>query len=278
MLFSNGMSLGKFIDAEKTITSISSHNLVLLNEKQKIRDVIGLMLEKGFRRIPVVNKQNHLKGMVTTMDILNFLGGGEKYRIFVKHKKSMSSPISDVMERHVITIDKKTSIRKSLNIFKGSGKGLYPVVDGNKVIGLVSEWDIIKNLKNEVKFKVKDFMVKRPMVTGNNFTSFEISKILCRGGFRRLPVMERGVLVGIITPFDVIKYLHDNHLENDLVNDKTMVKEIMQTDVVKSIPEENLMAVIKSMKLKGIGGFPVMENEELVGIITERDIIDALRE
>ncbi|MBN2043241.1 MAG: CBS domain-containing protein [Candidatus Aenigmarchaeota archaeon] len=276
MLFSNDLLLSKFIDVEKPITAISSHDLILLNEKQKTREVIDLIIDKGFRRIPVVDKKNHLKGIVTTMDILNFLGGGDKYSIFLKHRKSLSSPVSDIMERHVITIDKKTSIRKSLGIFKMKGKGLYPVVDGNRVIGLVSEWDIIKKLKHEVGLKVKDFMVKRPIVTGGNFTSFEISKILCRGGFRRLPVMDRGVLIGIITPFDVIKYLNGKNKEASLLEDKTRVWEIMQKDVVKIKPEANLMAVIKSMKMKGIGGFPVMENEELVGIITERNIIDAL--
>ncbi len=274
----NKLQLSRFVDTKRPVTSLASHSLVLLEENRSIRDAIEIMMKRGFRKIPLVNRKGELRGILTETDILNFLGGGEKSRIFRKHNRSLKIPVSNIAEKRVVAMDKKTDIRTALGIFKKRGKGLYPVLDGEKIRSVVSEWDIIKTMKSNIGVKVMDVMVKRPMVTGCDFTAYEVSKVLCKGGFRRLPVTKKGVLVGIITPHDVIRYLRKNKKESGLRKDKTTVDKMMERDIVSIGPDAYLSEAIRLMKTRGIGGFPVMENEELMGIITERDVIDALQE
>jgi CBS domain-containing protein len=238
-------------------------------------DVINLMLDNKFRKLPVVDKQNNIKGLIANVDILNTFGGGEKYRMFTLCRKSLSMKIRRVMEKHVRKLDKKTPIHKALEILKREGRGLYPVVERKKLKGLVSEWDFVKIIDNHIDLKVEDLMTKKPIVSEKDYTVFEVTKMICRGGFRRLPVVDNKILIGIVTPSDILKYLHENSKEKELVLDRTRIENIMNRNVITMKPEANLIDAIKIMKEKRIGGIPITEEEELVGILTERDIIDA---
>ena len=63
-----------------------SKNVSFIKEEKKLSEAIELILS-GFRRIPVVGEGNYVKGIISNIDILNYLGGGEKHQLFLKRKK-----------------------------------------------------------------------------------------------------------------------------------------------------------------------------------------------
>ncbi|MBI2179574.1 MAG: CBS domain-containing protein [Deltaproteobacteria bacterium] len=88
-----------------------------------------------------------------------------------------------------------------------------------------------------------------------------------RGGFRRLPVVSDGQLVGIITDRDIRE--HAGYL------DRTVVKTAMSKKPVTVTPATTLETAAQILLKRKFGGLPVMENGRLVGVITTSDILQA---
>lgn len=87
------------------------------------------------------------------------------------------------------------------------------------------------------------------------------------GGFRRLPVVENGQLVGIVSDRDVRQ--HMGHLE------QTKVNAVMTEEVVTVTPLTTLEEAAQVLLKRKIGGLPVVEEGKLAGIITTSDILQA---
>lgn len=88
------------------------------------------------------------------------------------------------------------------------------------------------------------------------------------GRFRRLPVLEYGKLVGIITERDLRQ--HWSYL------DSTKVGSAMTPDPVTITPRTTAEDVARLLLLHKIGGVPVVENGKLVGIVSTSDLLRAL--
>ena len=270
------LNLDMFLDAEKPVTEISSNKFAVSDEDAKLTEILDMILRRKMRKIPLVDESNNLKGIVTSIDILDLLGGGEKHNIFKKNKESLELDAEKFMTRHVRTIHFKTTIRKTAEKFRIDGIGLYPVVDSRKLISVISERDFVKLINRKTGIKAYEIMVEKPIFARKKYTVHEVAKMMCRGGFRRLPVVEENILLGIVTPTDILLHIRKNGIEDKLVFDRTPVHRVMNKNVIAADVEEDLFSVIKAMRKGNVGGLPVVEDDELVGILTERDILDVL--
>ncbi len=88
-----------------------------------------------------------------------------------------------------------------------------------------------------------------------------------KGGFRRLPVVSDGQLVGIISDRDVREYLG--------LLDRTEVKVAMSKKPITVRPATTVEAAAQILLKQRIGGLPVVEMNRLVGMITTSDILQA---
>lgn len=269
------IELARFVDPDLDIMEIASQAVVTCREDDRLREVIEVMLER-FRRLPVIDREENCKGIVTTTDILSYLGGGEKYELFVKNQKSLNIHISKLTSKRVYTLDKKTSIKKTLELFKTQRRGAYPIVYRKKLVGIVAEWDFVKQINEFVGIKVQDLMIRKPLVIKENYSVLDVAKIICRGGFRRLPIAKSNTLIGIVTPYDLLSYLSKERKLTRLELEHTPVKKIMNRDVTTIGPKFDIFDATQIIINKKIGGIVVTEGKELVGILTERDIVDSL--
>ncbi len=58
----------------------------------------------------------------------------------------------------------------------------------------------------------------------------------------------------------------------------TKVREVMQTDVVTCSPEEEISRLVKKLRINDVSGLPVTENYEVIGIVSEADVLDLIDE
>jgi acetoin utilization protein AcuB len=91
---------------------------------------------------------------------------------------------------------------------------------------------------------------------------------------RRLPVVEDGRLLGIITRSDLLEALGKDKLKRR--GEERSVDEIMTRKPVTVEQEETLERAAELMLQKKISGLPVVDGDRVVGIITESDIFRAL--
>ncbi|MDD2619493.1 MAG: CBS and ACT domain-containing protein [Syntrophomonadaceae bacterium] len=131
--------------------------------------------------------------------------------------------------------------------------------------------------------KVKDRMSKDVKTAGMDTSLTEAFRIMKENGIRRLPVMDKEKLAGIITLSDLNQAAPSSatslsiHELNYLLA-RTKIKDIMphQQNLLTIGPENYIETAAKMMRTNKISGLPVVDNGQLLGLITETDIFDAL--
>lgn len=127
---------------------------------------------------------------------------------------------------------------------------------------------------------VKDRMTRNPVTVSPETTVPDALEIMKQNGVRRLPVVKNGVLVGIVTQMDLLRASPSPATtlavwEIPGLVAKIKVQEVMTTNVQTIGPDEPIEDAALIMRQHKIGGVPVMQGDQLVGIITETDIFDA---
>lgn len=117
---------------------------------------------------------------------------------------------------------------------------------------------------------IRNWMTSNPATISPNQTLAEARRKMDQGGFRRLPVTDRGSLVGIITDRDLRQ--HAGQLEH------TRVDAAMTPRVITASADMLLDQAARLFVDKKVGGFPVIDGDRLVGIITPIDLMRALAE
>jgi acetoin utilization protein AcuB len=121
-------------------------------------------------------------------------------------------------------------------------------------------------------------MTKNPITVDSETLVIDAQKIMKENNIRRLPVVDKGKLLGIITKHDLLEASPSPatslsvHELNYLLS-KMKVKEIMKKNPVTLAPDTAFEEALKIGQDKRIGSFPVVENGKLVGIATESDIV-----
>ena len=110
-------------------------------------------------------------------------------------------------------------------------------------------------------------MTKEPVTVAPDDLLIRASHKMQAGGFRRLPVVSDGKLVGIVTERDLRE--HRGHLEHIKING------MMTENPVTVTPATTLEEAAQILLERQIGGLPVVADGRLIGIITASDILNA---
>jgi acetoin utilization protein AcuB len=131
---------------------------------------------------------------------------------------------------------------------------------------------------------VRERMSTKPVTISADLSITEALRVMRRNQVRRLPVLDReGKIVGIVSEKDLLYAspspatslsIYEMH---DLLS-RLRVSELMTTDLITVTPDIPLEEAARIMADNKIGGLPVVENGNLVGIITETDIFKVFLE
>jgi CBS domain-containing protein len=278
--------------SEKTgdIMDIASNNVITIPPTMPIIEAVKIMLNHGFRRIPVTDAgTNHLKGIITSNDIVDFLGGGKK-NLLVKNKfkgnllAAVNGSISEIMETNVISLNVKDSLKDALNTMLKEKIGGIPITDEDGAVkAIVSERDFVFLISGIVTGNtVEGFMSKKIVTATSDMSVGAAAKSMINNGFRRLPVLRDNVLIGIITASDIMRFLGDGDMFDRLVTGNARevfqvpVSTLLTREIIFTKSDVDLGEAANVMMDKDVGSLPVLEDGELKGIITERDFVRAM--
>ena len=280
----------KVAEYEGEIMTLAKREVISIPPTKTIKEAAEMMIEHGFRRLPVTHPgSNKLLGIVTAMDILDFLGGGSKFDIIEKkHNDNFLSAINDsvkeIMTREAVSITPKYSIRESVDLMLEKGIGSLPIVDKeDKLVGIVTERDFALALAGSLTTEtVGDIMIKDVITTTPGTPIESCSKIMVRNNLRRIPVVEEGKLIGIVTSTDILRFFGDKEMFASMTSNsgldvlKRKISEIIKPNILVTESSVRLGDLCELLAEKNIGGVPVVDDDELVGIVTERDILNTI--
>ena len=131
--------------------------------------------------------------------------------------------------------------------------------------------------------RIRDVMTPDPVTISPNHSIGAALARMRRGGFRRLPVVEKEKLVGIITDRDLRLAMNSPFIMREGWYDSYLMEHIevrscMTPDPITVDANEDILSAVRLMRTQKIGGAPVIENDDLVGIITETDLLDYLEQ
>lgn len=133
-------------------------------------------------------------------------------------------PVSQIMSKELVTLTPDQSLYEAERLFKKHRIRHIPVVEGDKLIGIVSYSDLLRisfadmtDGEEEVTSVVYDMytipqiMAKTPLTVTADTSIKEVAEILAAQSFHSIPVVDNGKLVGLVTTTDLIKYLLEQY-------------------------------------------------------------------
>jgi len=270
---------------EGDVMTIAKSPVITMAPTTPVYDGVQIMVKEGFRRIPIVDPgTKRLQGIVTASDIVDYLGGGEKFQIIQREHagnffRAINELVRHIMNREVVSVHTSAKISDAIDMMVENKLGGLPVVDGEgRVWAIITERDIITIFGGMISGAKVSNLMSRKVVTATPETSIlEAEKSMIRRGFRRLPILSEGKLVGIVTVMDILRFFGSGkvfqHLQSGTIDQvlQTPIAEIAVKDVVTVGRNVDVGEAAQLMWDRGIGALPVVENKKLVGIITERD-------
>lgn len=280
----------RVVKSEGSLMTLVKRKVVTISPTTPIKAAAEAMTKKGFRRLPVADPGSRkLLGIIGSSDIIDFLGGGEKFRLIEKKHRgnflaAINEPVREIMVKQVLTAGRQASVKEALETLKNSRRGGLVIVDGeNRVTGIVTEHDFVMLLAHKYTGKKAEDHMTPEVVTATPATPLgDVARAMVRNSFRRLPVVSRERLVGIITTRMIIGFIGRNSVFSKIVENRveevlnTRCEEVMSPRVATVGRKDDLGYVAGVLRDGGVGTACVVEDGRLVGILTERDILSAL--
>lgn len=250
------------LDRFQRINRIATLDPVTCRKDDTILEAVHKIIKSEHEKLPVIDRKNKLLGLLSFMDILE---------AFLR-KHNLGERVSTIMIRDMVLCDVDDTVDFVLQKIKLSRKGMLPVVNGEKLAGVVSESDFVKHFSNiEFGMNVEEIMTKKPFYISSAITVLDALKRAVNVKYRRLPVVEDTRLVGLFATFDALYPIQSRFNFNEPITT------IMCKRVFTVKKDDDLSDAIKIMKQNRIDGLPVVdEQNHLEGIITERDILEEI--
>ncbi|GAV30738.1 uncharacterized protein YlbB [Coriobacteriaceae bacterium EMTCatB1] len=149
----------------KTARDIMTPDPVTVTEDMPVRDAARLMAERGVGALPVL-RDGSLVGIVTEGDLImqdvrvqfptyiHLLDGFIMYppataRFETELKKAVGATVGDVMTRKPVTVSADAPVEDVATLMVDRDVSRLPVMDGDKLVGIVSKSDIVRSLASE---------------------------------------------------------------------------------------------------------------------------------
>ena len=116
---------------------------------------------------------------------------------------------------------------------------------------------------------IRDMMKQSPVIIGPKSTVQDAAKEMKGEGIGSLIIIDSGKPIGIITESDILKKVVAEGLDSS----KILVDDVMTSPIIAVKPDTTIEEAIKTMGELGIRRLPVVENDKLVGMTTQKDIL-----
>lgn len=244
-----------------------------INKDERLSHALELLNKKGIERLIVV-QDGEVKGILTYADIADRLGVSKVVALSIK-RLHVSSAMTDT----VITVKPDDDVTDVAQLMIDRGMSGCPVVDDDKLVGVITKVQISKLVDRFDKIKVSELMTKADILQVNPVTRLVKARgDMLDAGYSGLPVTDGGRVLGLITERMVADAMARFTVE---VPDKHRANQVRQIRVVDAMlqqpplvtEDDSIAEAAAKMIEANLNTLPVVEKgNRLIGMISATDL------
>jgi len=148
--------------------------------------------------------------------------------------------LKDIMVKNVITVNPNATVKDATKLMNKHNIGCLIVVSKGKVVGIVTERDILRKIveasKDPEKTKISEIMSTKLLVAAPNMDVVDAAKMMLQRKIKKLPIVTNKKLVGLVSLTDIARTVR---IEPEIIN---VIK-----DMVKSgwLPPKSMKNIIE---------------------------------
>ena len=135
------------------VTKLSKRECFTLSEYDTLKSASEKLQKHNIGAMPVVNKQNN--------DIIGIVSERDLARFIFKNEFKNDLPVTNIMTKEIITCNLNTSVTELMEIIIQNKIRHIPIVEGKKILGIVSVGDVVNHVIEQYKDEnkhLKDYM------------------------------------------------------------------------------------------------------------------------
>ena len=244
-----------------------------IDKSDTISHALDMMDKKNTHRL-LVKHDGDMVGILTMRNLTKELGTRKKGA-----KPASSLHVATAVSDNYVKVLPDTKVNDAITLMK-KNNGVIMVSENDEIVGWVTPKELMKS--NHFGGYAAEVMQKDPIIASPGDRVSHIRHLILDNDIGRMPVMENGKLVGIVTEKDVAKAMRafrdvvsgnkqDSRIKNLIVED------IMTRGVKTTYSNTSVSDVVNMMNNENISGVPVLNLEDdMVGLITRRSVVNAM--
>ena len=255
------------------VKDVMTTDIITIDKDIDLKYVLTLMKKHDITKIPVL-EEKQLVGMVTDNIIAYKLGSIRK-----KGVPASRLHASSVTDKNIECISSDTEVKTILKKVGQPGPTMLCVTDNKHLLGVITKADLLHLV--ESKKSVREIMNKKILTVSPDDRIIHARRIMVDEKIARLPVVDKGRLVGMIS---------DNELAFAFANvkksfplgkqkhrlDEFFVKDVMKTPAIWTRSSTTAKEAASLMLKHNVGALPIIENDRIIGIISRTDLLNTI--
>ena len=214
----------------------------------------------------IVSDKGNVLGIVTETDVLKkTVACGNDY-CQMKVEQIMSSPVR--------SIPRDRSVMEASSIMETANIRRLVVLDKGRSVGIITQTDVVRALASYTLVKeISEIMTNDVAVIASSASVRAAARLMAAEDISCLVVMNDGAVAGVFTERDLLKRV----IAVKRNPDQTRLKQVMSSPVVSISREQSVLSAMKMLESIGIRRLVVMDGETLYGLVTQTDILKAIK-
>lgn len=270
--------------AQESVTSLMTPQPVSVERDTPLDRVLAVFGRYPFRHLPVVGG-NQVVGILSDRDVLLATGWLTDQERTVDDDTPSPHTVVDIMSTPVRTLSPAATVGEAARVLLVERIGALPVVDEIGLLGILTETDLLQALHDSREI-ADSRLTAAEVMQGEVLTALPEEDLLSAAErlffsrIRHMPVVEGGRVVAILSDRDVRLGLarlswQDNRIEHegDASVPSLQVRDVMTDRPFTIAPDSRLTTAIACMLEERLGALPVVQDDELVGIVSRSDLL-----
>jgi len=252
-------------------SDVMTNNVMCVHREDKLIDAAHTMIGSHISCLVVLDNYYKPGGIITERDFIK--------KLSMTEKGSASLLVLDLMTKKLITAVPHTNLFEAQKTMRLHNFRKIVVVQNDELKGIMTQTDLCKviaGLRTPILNAplVSDVMTRKALTVSCEDEFLKAKKLMAAKDMGSVIVMEKNDICGIFTEFDIVSefFMNPNKLMNSRMHD------LVSKPIICISPDFELVFVNKLMLEHNFRRLPVIENDKLIGIITQTDVARSIYE